>query len=184
MTSSIFLVGPGSKWTTARGHVEPPWYAAYTCANQEKRVASQLTGRSVEHFLPTFEAVRRWKDRRVRIWQPLFPGYLFVRLALKDRLRVLQVPGVVRLVGFNGSPVALSGQEIEILRASLNPEFAPPPHPYLQQGARVRIVRGPLSGAEGKLVRRKSAVRFVLQMNLIQQAASVEVDVADIQAIR
>ena len=81
---------------------EPAWYAVYTCANHEKRVADQFVQRSVEHFLPTFETIRRWKDRKMRIQQPLFPGYIFVRLLLRDRLRVLQVPSVVRLVGFGG----------------------------------------------------------------------------------
>src|SRR5216684_840587 len=85
-------------------HSEPQWYAAYTCANHEKRVALQLGQRSVEHFLPTYESLRRWKDRRVRLQLSLFPGYVFVRMALQDRLQVLQVPGVARLVGFNGTP--------------------------------------------------------------------------------
>jgi len=87
--------------------VQPHWYAAYTCAKHEKRVGAELGARAVEHFLPLYSSVRRWKDRRVQLEFPLFPGYVFVRLALRDRLRVLQIPGVVRLVGFNGLPAAL-----------------------------------------------------------------------------
>src|SRR5215467_7020856 len=83
-------------------YVEPHWYAAYTCANHEKRVAEQLIERAVEHFLPQYESVRRWKDRRVKLQLPLFPGYVFVRLELRNQIRVLQIPSVVRLVGFNG----------------------------------------------------------------------------------
>src|SRR5215469_17978008 len=86
---------------------ERQWYAAYTSANHEKRVAQQLTWRSVEHFLPVYESVRRWKDRRVPLQLPLFPGYVFVRLALRDRLRVLAVPGVARVVGFDGRPTVV-----------------------------------------------------------------------------
>ena len=164
-------------------YVEPRWYAVYTCANQEKRVADQFVQRCLEHFLPTFETVRRWKDRKVRIQQPLFSGYVFIRLALRDRLRVLQVPNVVRLVGFNGSPAALPDQEIETLRTSLNPELGAAPHPYLKEGKRVRVVRGPLVGTEGILIRRKSAFRVVLSIDLIMRAASVEVDVADLERI-
>jgi transcription antitermination factor NusG len=165
------------------GYSEPQWYAAYTWANHEKRVADQFVERRVEHFLPTFESVRRWKDRRMRIQQPLFSGYIFVRLALQDRLRVLQVPSVVRLVSFNGQPAALSDQEIDTLRKSLIPELRALPHPYLRVGRRVRIVKGPLYGAEGVVVRRKNGFRFVLLMDLIMRAASLEVDAADIQAI-
>src|SRR6266852_6040144 len=97
---------------------DPLWYAAYTVANHEKRVAEQLGLRSVEHFVPLYESVRRWKDRKVRLQLPLFPGYVFVRLALRDRLRVLQVPGVARLVGFNGQPAVLPDKEIEALQTS------------------------------------------------------------------
>src|SRR5215831_6289312 len=86
---------------------KPRWYAVHTNANHEKRVALLLEQRSVEHFLPLYESVRRWRDRKKRLQVPLFPGYLFVRLALQDRLQVLQVPSVVKLVGFNGQPAAL-----------------------------------------------------------------------------
>src|SRR5215470_10036357 len=85
-------------------YLEPRWYAAHLCANHEKRVAAELNARNVENFLPLYSSVRRWKDRRVNLQLPLFPGYLFVRLPLRDRLRVLQIPSVVRLVGFGGSP--------------------------------------------------------------------------------
>src|ERR1700730_3974219 len=100
-------------------YFEPHWYAAYTCANHEKGVAQQLERRSVECFLPLCESVRRWKDRRVRLRLPLFPGYLFVRLALRDRLQVLEIPGVVRLVGFDGYPTPLPVEDIETIRTCL-----------------------------------------------------------------
>ena len=85
----------------------PHWYALYTCANHEKRVAAELHARAVENFLPLYSSVRRWKDRRVRLDLPLFPGYVFVRMALRDRLQVQQVPGVAHLVGFDGTPAVL-----------------------------------------------------------------------------
>ena len=97
----------------------PQWYAAYTSANHEKRVAKQLVVRDVEHFLPVYESMRRWKDRRVTLQMPLFPGYVFVRMVLRDRLRVQQVPGVAHFVGFDGSPAAIPDEEIDALRAAL-----------------------------------------------------------------
>src|SRR6266850_8365778 len=77
---------------------KPCWYAVYTFAQHEKKVAAELGRRSVESFLPLYSSVRRWSDRRVRLELPLFPGYVFVRLPLRDRLRVVQIPSVVRLV--------------------------------------------------------------------------------------
>ena len=68
-------------------YAEPRWYAAYTSANHEKRVAEQLRLRDVEHFLPLYASLRRWKDRRVTLQMPLFPGYVFVRFAVDQFYR-------------------------------------------------------------------------------------------------
>ena len=159
---------------------EPRWYAAYTCAQHEKRVAEQLAERTVEHFLPLYASVRRWKDRRVRLELPLFPGYVFVRLALRDRLRVLRVPRVVRLVGFGGLPVALPDEQVELLRAGLSGEMHAEPHPFLTAGRRVRVVHGPLAGMEGILVRKKKQCRFVVSLELIMRSVSVDISEADL----
>src|SRR5467141_5302514 len=163
--------------------VEPRWYVAHTSANHEKRVAIQLTQRSIEHFLPLYESVRRWKDRRMKLQLPLFPGYVFVRLALRDRLRVLETPSVVRLVGFNGRPVALPDKEIEALQACAAAQINTEPHAYLTAGRRVRIKCGPLAELEGVLVRRKNGLRVVVSLDLIARSAAVEVDAADIERI-
>src|ERR1700689_5528080 len=95
------------------------WYAAHTRANHEKRVAEQLGRRAVEHFLPLYQSVRKWADRRKRLEVPLFPGYVFVRLPLQERLRVLEIPSVARLVGFDHLPAALPDDEVEALRNGL-----------------------------------------------------------------
>ncbi len=113
--------------------------AAYTSANHEKKVAAQLDVRGVEHFLPLFDSVRRWKDRRVVLQLPLFPGYVFVRMALRDRNKVQQVPGVACLVGFSGRPAALPDQQIEALRCGLERGVGAKPHPYLTEGRRVQL---------------------------------------------
>src|SRR6266566_5836374 len=163
--------------------VEPRWYVAHTSANHEKRVTQQLLQRSVEHFLPLYDTVRRWKDRRMKLQLPLFPGYVFVRLALRDRLMVLQVPGVARLISFNGKPAALPDKEIEALRTGLVAQLRAEPHPYLTVGRRVRVKGGPLEGVEGILIRKKKACRVVISLDLIMRSASVEVEAADLERI-
>ena len=84
--------------------VTAPWYALYTRPRHEKRVSTQLGERHIESFLPSRCEVHRWKDRKKEVCLPLFPGYVFVRICLQDRLQVLQLPGVVRFVGFSGIP--------------------------------------------------------------------------------
>ena len=159
------------------------WYAAYTCANREKRVREQLEQRSVESFLPVYETVRQWKDRRMRLQLPLFPGYLFVRMAVVDRLRVLQVPGVVRLVGFNGQLVALPDAEIEGLKNGLARGVQAEPYPYLTVGRRVRVKRGPFEGRQGILLRRKGKIRLVLSIELIMRSVVIDIDANDVEAV-
>src|SRR5260370_19511527 len=117
---------------------EQHWYAAYTCAQHEKGVAAELGMREVEHFLPLYSSVRRWKDRRVQLESPLFPGYVFVRLALRDRMRVVQIPSVVRLVGFGGLPTALPDTEMEIMQSGFSRSLRAEPHPFLSVRTRVR----------------------------------------------
>ncbi len=161
----------------------PLWFAAYTSANREKRVAQQLAQRSVEHFLPLYASTRQWKDRKMRLQFPLFPGYVFVRIALPDRLEVLNVPGVAKLVGFNGIPTPLPQEEIDALRISLASGVRVEPHLYLTVGRRVRVKAGPLAGLQGILVKRKNRARFVVSIELITRSMAVEIDETDLEAI-
>jgi transcription antitermination factor NusG len=162
-------------------YLEPRWYAAYTKANHEKRVREQLEHRSIESFLPLYESVRRWKDRRVRLAMPLFPGYIFVRLAFRDRISVLQVPGVAKLVGFNGTPAALPEDEIEALRKGLRCGVRAEPHPYLIVGKRVRVKSGPLAGLTGILMRKKNRARFIISVDLIMRSVAIEVEALELE---
>ena len=162
-------------------YLEEYWYAVQTCANHEKRVLQQLNQRTVKAYLPLYESVRQWKDRRVRLESPLFPGYVFVKLALRDRLQVLQAPGVVRLVGFGSQPAALQDHEIEALRQGLAGEIRLEPHPYLKVGQLVRVRTGPLQGLQGILVRKKKSLRFVISLDLIMRSVAAEIDMAELE---
>lgn len=183
-TTATTTVVPES--TTARAlewrdvYFELRWYAAYTSANHEKRVSDQLHARGIEHFLPLYTSIHLWKDRRVRLQLPLFPGYVFVRLPLAERLRVLELPGVARLVGFGERPVPLPELEINTLRGAMCGRANARPHPYLAVGRRVLIQSGPLAGMKGILLRKKGDCRVVLSLELIQRSIAVEANAADL----
>jgi transcription termination/antitermination protein NusG len=162
---------------------EARWYAVSTSANHEKRVAEQLAVRTVEHFLPTYASVRHWKDRRVTLQLPLFPGYVFVHLELRGRLSVLQIPGIARLVGFGGRPAALPQQEIDALRVGLMCGLRAEPHPFLNKGRRARIKQGPLAGFDGVVLRWKGHWRVVLSLSLIQRSIAVDVDASSLEPV-
>ena len=164
-------------------YLQPRWYAAYTNPRHEKSVGQQMEGNRIDCFVPLYKSVRRWKDRRKQLELPLFPGYVFVHLALKDRLQVLRLPGVVQFVSFHGKPAPLPDAEIDALRDRLIRNVHAEPHPYLKIGKRVRVHSGPVAGLEGILVRRKDKFRVVVSIHMIQRSIAVEVDESEIEPL-
>ncbi len=153
------------------------WFAVYTTCRHEKRIASHFAHRAIEHYLPLFRTQRRWKDgSKVILDQPLFPGYVFVRIGREQRVPVLEVPGVLWVVGNAPShPTPLPEFEIETMRTALDP-MRVEPYPMLATGQRVRVRGGALSGIEGVVVRHKNSFRVVITLELIQQSIAVEVN--------
>lgn len=159
------------------------WYAAYTSSRHEKTVAEHLRQREVECFLPLYETVRRWNNGRHRVQLPLFPSYVFVRMGLRDKLRVLQVPGLAQLVSFQGSPAVLPDSEIETLRSALAAGVPAQPYRYLNVGSKVEICNGPLQGLRGILLRHQGQFRVVVSVEMIMRSIVVEVEAADVVAL-
>jgi transcription termination/antitermination protein NusG len=160
---------------------EEKWYAVYTWAHHEKRVAQQLEQRQLRSCLPLYRAMHRWKDRSKEVETALFPSYVFVHLALKDRLRVLEIPSVVNIVGSQGKPTPLAESEIEPFQRGVDGRVRMQPHPYLQVGRRVRVRSGPIAGLEGILVRRKEGPRLVVSVEILMRAVALEIDEADVE---
>ena len=161
---------------------DPRWYVLFVRTNQEKRVAESLAARAVEHYLPCYSSIRKWKDRRIRLEIPLFPGYIFVRLPLLDKRNVLTVPNIVSLVGSSRGAAEIAEEEIQGIRRGLEQGTAQP-HPYLKQGDRVMITTGIMSGMEGVLLRRQNDARIVICLDSIFRAFVVEVDEGSVQPL-
>lgn len=159
------------------------WYAVSVRPRHEKVVARHLEYQGLNCFLPVYRSVHRWKDRRKKLDMALFPGYLFVNVTPRDRLGVLRVPGVLRFVTFQGQPAAVPDSEIRALESSMSAGLRPQPHPYLHQGRRVRVKRGPLAHVEGIMIRRKERFRLVLSIDLIMRSVMLEVDEADVEPL-
>jgi transcription antitermination factor NusG len=160
------------------------WFAVYTAPRHEKRVSQYLGVKEVEHYLPLYRTQRKWSDgSKVTLDLPLFPGYLFVHIDQSERVRVLQVPGVLSFVGGTGrQPASLPEAEIDALRAGLPLRHAEP-HSLLVVGQRARIRSGALAGMEGVVVRRKNSLRVVLTMDIIRRSVAVEVDEAELEIL-
>lgn len=173
----------GSETDALQAVKQGGWYALTTFSRHEKIVATQIERRNMQCFLPLYRSVRRWKDRRKELRLALFPGYVFVRMPLEEKLKVLQLPGVVRLVSFNGIPALLPDAEIEALRARLSGNLRVEPHPYLKTGRRVRVRSGAMQGLEGIIVRRKESCRVVFSIDMLMRSVAVEVDEADLEPV-
>ncbi|MGB7987731.1 MAG: UpxY family transcription antiterminator [Terracidiphilus sp.] len=162
----------------------PQWFAVYTSPRHEKRVSQYMVIREIVHYLPIYQVRRKWRNGATVVLDlPLFPGYLFVRIERGERVRVLEVPGVLSFVdGTGGKPSSLPDAEIDALRSGLPLRHAEP-HTLLTVGQRARICSGPLAGMVGVVVRQKNSLRVVLTMDMIMQSVSVEVDGSELESL-
>lgn len=159
------------------------WYAVYTLPNSEKSLVKHLNVRQIESFLPTWESTRVWKNRqRMKIVQPLFPSYLFVRIRDKERSKVLQSPGAIRIIGNCQGPLSISDPEIEFLRSDFCRQRVEP-YRELVLGKKVRIRKGPMQGVQGTLVQKRNSMRFVLSIEMINQNAAIEVTGDEVELV-
>ena len=156
------------------------WYAIHTRSRHEKVVRDQLAHQGIEPFLPTLRRINRWKDRKKVIEFPLFPGYCFARFAWNERLSVLKATGVVRIIGFADRPVPVPEGEIGALKRLVEASLPYDHHPFLREGMRVRVIRGPLEGVEGFLVRKEKDCRVIISVNLIARSAAVSIAASDL----
>lgn len=162
------------------------WYAVRTRSNCEAKVRLSLAEKGIENYLPTFREVHQWKDRKKVIEQPLFPGYLFVRIldCREMRLAVLCSDGVVNILGYGSAIEPVPEHEIKAVMHLLEGAPCCQAHPLVQEGAWVRVKRGSLKNLEGILVRVKTQNRLIISVTLLSQSVSTEIDVSDVQFLR
>jgi transcription antitermination factor NusG len=156
------------------------WYAIAVKHQHERRIEAALRFKKMETLVPLYRSQSRWSDRTKEIDLPLFSGYVLCRLDMSEDMRerkeVLTTPGVYRLVGFGGTPVAVDDREIAAIQALSEAGRGLRPWPYLRPGDRVRVERGPLRGIEGTLLREGESLRLIVTVDLLQRAMAVEFD--------
>lgn len=155
---------------------ESPWFAVYTKSRHEKVVHASLLSQDVEAFLPLHQVLSQWKDRRVWVEKPLFPGYLFARLPWDQLWVARAVRGVVHLVGDGERPVPVPEEQVLAVREMMERPVAVDPWPYVQEGDRVLVTSGPLIGLQGFFVRWKNAAKLVISVDLLGRSVAAEVN--------
>ncbi|MBF0466460.1 MAG: UpxY family transcription antiterminator [Nitrospirae bacterium] len=162
------------------------WYVVHVRARHEFKVLCLLTNAGIDVFLATIERLRRWKDRNKLVSFPLFPGYLFVHIHRmpKEILFVSKLSGVVGFLGMvAGEPESVPEEQISSLKRLAEFKIKADPYPYLKEGQRVRIKRGPLAGVEGILDKKTGQHVLVLSVDILQRGISVKVDSSDVESV-
>ena len=160
------------------------WFAVQTYPRHEKRAASQLTLKGIENYLPLVTRVHQWSDRRKQVDLPLFPSYLFVRVApsADHFIPVLQVPGVINFVGAGRHGIPIPNRQIEDIRTLLENKIQLDPYPFLKIGQRVRVRGSSLDGVEGILIRRNGTRRLVISVDTLARSLAISIEGLDVVA--
>ena len=164
-------------------YVDMNWYALYVVVRHEKKVQSALSRKNVQNFLPLKESLQWWKDRRKKVFFPLFPGYLFVRIAMAEKLNVINTAGVVSLVGTGNAPAPVSVDQIDAIKALIDKSIPFEEEIYTGIGRSVVVRRGPLRGIEGRILETRGKCRLFLSIDIIQRSVSAEVNLNDVELI-
>lgn len=159
------------------------WYALYTRHQHEKNAAQVLSHKGFDTFLPLYQAMHQWKDRKKELWLPLFPCYVFLSGDVNRSLEVLKTPGVVGFVSHAGRPAAIPSDQIHAVREVVLRSRAEP-HPFLQTGDKVRVKAGSLLGLEGILVRKKNQCRLVISVEMLGKSVATEIDGSLVERIK
>ena len=160
---------------------EGTWWVAHTKSRNEKALAWQLIHREVPYFLPMSWKVTKNKQRTLRSLLPVFPGYLFFCGQERERLEVLKTNRVANLIPVNNQPQLVT--ELSPIETVLRTGEILLPHDYLQAGQRCRVIAGPLMGTEGIVEYTPKGHRLILQVEMLGQAASVEIDLDMVEKI-
>lgn len=159
---------------------DPKWHVLWTRSNCEQLVHEQLRGKGFETFLPKLDHWPRRRNGQRNPRVPMFPGYLFIRHAMdkESYIEVSRARGLVQILGERWDRLGtVPEREIEAIRKALEADMPAMAHPYLKEGQRVRITEGPLTGAEGILLRVNSKKgQLVLSVELLKRSMAVEID--------
>lgn len=162
------------------------WHALYVKSRTEKKVAARLEEIGIEVYLPLVMTIRQWSDRRKRIEEPLFKSYVFVHSYDKSHYNILNIEGVMYFVSFEHKAVIVPDNQILAIKdfiQNYDDNKKALEESDLQEGQMVRLISGPMTGLEGKLVSVKDSKRLVVYIEAVGQYLSVHVPRAKVEPI-
>lgn len=158
------------------------WYAVQTMYRHEQRISRDLAAKGFPTYLPLLRETHQWSDRRKIVEAPAFSGYVFVRqqVSARSRVRVLETPGVVSILGSNHTPAPIPDDEIESLRRMIEKGGDCERCACPEVGDLVEVKHGPLAGLRGRLLEVRKGFRLILAIQAVSQAISAEVRLEDV----
>jgi transcription antitermination factor NusG len=160
-----------------------PWYVLQVKAGREQSTAFLLRQKGLAGFLPLYTSSRRWSDRTKLLEIPLFPGYVFCRFDVQNRLPILTTPGVLQVIGMGGVPEPVDETEIAGLQRVVRSGLLMQPWPFLKIGERVSFQDGPLRNVQGVLTEIKGQSNLIVSITLLQRSVAVRVERAAIRPV-
>jgi len=157
------------------------WWVAHVKSRNEKALAHDLLRKNISYFLPMSWKVHRQSGRTIRSLLPLFSGYLFFCGRENERIELLRTNRVANLIVVNDQKTLID--ELAQIEIALRAGAPLIPHKYLKVGQRCRIIAGPLAGLTGIIVRAGNTARLLLQVDILGQAAAVEIDIDMIELL-
>ncbi len=125
------------------------WFAFYTKPKHEFKASLYLSSIDLEYYLPTITTLKQWSDRKKKITEPLFKGYIFVNCNERERYDALQHDSIISTVSFSGKPAKIPKWQIENLKKMLDENREVFVKDMLPEGTNVKIIDGPFKGITG-----------------------------------
>jgi len=143
------------------------WYAIYTRARHEKKIANILQEENIEYYLPLRRSLKQWSDRKKWIQEPLFSCYIFVKISHIEFYNVLIVPGVMCYVSFGGVPQTIPDNQIERLKLFVSERSTEIvlTRDQIEKGVKAEVVFGALKGMQGEIVQIYGQSRFLIRVD-------------------
>jgi transcription antitermination factor NusG len=165
---------------------EKVWKAIYVTSRSEKKVLEKLLEKGIEAYTPIKRTMRQWSDRKKAVDMPLLNGYVFVKLTEQERDKVFYVNGVVQYVRFNGADAIVREDEINSLKniVSLGYDVEANGSAYFPEGAKIKIMQGPLKGVEGFIQQKESEDWLFVQIDSIQYNLKVKLPAGILKPIQ
>lgn len=156
------------------------WFVVTTKYQHEKKVDQLLKGKGHNSYLPLYNKLSYWKDRKKKIQTPLFHCYLFVNINPKTKMDILQTNGVIHFVSFDNKPVPIPDCQIELIKNLLNEDRKIEAEFKFVEGQQVKVVYGPLKGAVGVFQKVKDKSRLLITLETLNRTIAVEINADEI----